>query len=241
MIIDKPITEIIHSKWEFQRKSKISLLLYLESNSDEDYFDFEFKGSYNKYEAICDFIRKFQQSLKSHALISKNQMAKEATEFLFFKYINEILDWGEEILNKEYKHKKDKDNNNDPKLLRPNIVIEVCKINLKGKRTIEKEEKGEKGENEENEENEKEIEKAENQIKKSNGNADLVEDSKTNNNDQNNKFNNDGTIDAKYRDKGVIMYIGTATNNNRLLDYYIQWIEVLWLRIQCKQLSLTFS
>ena len=63
-------------------------------------------------------------------LISNEKHTNDATKYLLFKYIHEILDSGEKLLNKRY----NKDKNSA--ILRPNILIKVNKIDLRGKWTI---------------------------------------------------------------------------------------------------------
>jgi len=62
--------------------------------------------------------------LKTHQLVSKNKTLREATDYFFYKYITQILDDGEKIMNKCFTNKK---NNEFP---RPNVIFNISLIDL---------------------------------------------------------------------------------------------------------------
>ena len=64
--------------------------------------------------------------MKSHALIGGVRIVRDATDYLYFKHIHEILGKGEMILNSQFMVKK------DTTFLRPNVVLRISKIELKG-------------------------------------------------------------------------------------------------------------
>ena len=173
-IFNQPICAIIHSKCKLCTSGKQLYFKCIGSETEEnEYFDFEFNGSNNKYQLIWECIRKFKASLKTHQLVSKNKMLREATDYFFYKYITQLLDDGEKIMNKYFTNKK---NNEFP---RPNVIFNISLIDLSWKTSSE--------------------------------------DSK-----------------SKHKKKGVIFYTGTVQNTNRILEYFIKWIEELHLHISGK-------
>ena len=90
----------------------------------DEYFEFEFQGSFKKYQLILESIRKFKASLKTRQLVSKNSLLREAIDFFLYKYIDKMLDDGEKVMNKYFTSKK-KD-----EYLRPNVIIKINLIDL---------------------------------------------------------------------------------------------------------------
>ena len=109
---------------------------YTETNIEpkteaDEYFEFEFQGSFKKHQLIWESIRKFKASLKTHQLVSKNSLLREAIDFFLYKYIDKMLDDGEKVMNKYFTSKK-KD-----EYLRPNVIIQVSLIDLSWRTSAE--------------------------------------------------------------------------------------------------------
>ena len=69
--------------------------------------------------------------MKTHQLVSKNSLLREAIDFFLYKYIDKMLDDGEKVMNKYFTSKK-KD-----EYLRPNVIIQVSLIDLSWRTSAE--------------------------------------------------------------------------------------------------------
>ena len=62
--------------------------------------------------------------MKTHQLVGNNNLVREATDFFFYKYIHQMLDDGEKVMNTIFT------NNMRDEYLRPNVTIKVELIDL---------------------------------------------------------------------------------------------------------------
>ena len=69
--------------------------------------------------------------MKTHQLVSKNSLLREAIDFFLYKYIDQMLDDGEKVMNTIFTIKK-KD-----EYLRPNVIIQVNLIDLSWRTSAE--------------------------------------------------------------------------------------------------------